>query len=408
MEKTRNKIYTIFQDRRTLIWLWLLLGVISALAKLHSCNNFRIFRGVYLHTVQGVSLYAEYPAEYSDTNHYGPLFSLLIAPFSITPLPIGLIMWHVALALILYVAIRRLPLTWPQQLFALWFCAHELLTALFMSQFNIAICAIVLASYICVEKEKDHWATLLILIGTFVKLYGIVGLAFFPFSKHKWRFIWTFVVWAIVLFGAPMIISSPEYIIDQYRGWYESLSAKNADNMFYVGTNISFLGFVRKVGALIFGRDVASSYSDLCLIVPGCLLFALPYLRFKQWRHSAFRLMFLSSTLFFLVLFSTGSESSGYITPFVGLCIWYVAVPWKRGKWAIALLVFAFILTSLSPSDLFPRYVRENIVQPYALKALPCIIAWFWLIYEMLTKDYTPLPQDGPTSQDQQTSTETK
>ena len=54
----------------------------------------------------------------------------------------------------------------------------------------------------------------------------------------------------------------------------------------------------------------------------------------------------------FVVLFSTGSESSTYIIAFVGVALWFVAVPWKRSRWDIALMIFAFILTSLSPSDL--------------------------------------------------------
>jgi hypothetical protein len=91
-----------------------------------------------------------------------------------------------------------------------------------------------------------------------------------------------------------------------------------------------------------------------------------------------------------IVLFSTGSESSGYITPLIGVVIWYTAVPWKRTKWDVALLVFVFILSSMSPSDLFPAYLRREFVQPYALKALPVTIVWFKLCYEMLTKDYAP------------------
>ena len=50
--------------------------------------------------------------------------------------------------------------------------------------------------------------------------------------------------------------------------------------------------------------------------------------------------------------------------------------------------VFAFILTSLSPSDLFPRYIRVNYVQHYSLKALPCVIVWFVIIYQMLIVDF--------------------
>ena len=54
----------------------------------------------------------------------------------------------------------------------------------------------------------------------------------------------------------------------------------------------------------------------------------------------------------------------------------------------LALLIFAFILTSFSPSDLFPKYLRDEFVRPYALKALPCVMIWLKLTYELLTRDY--------------------
>ena len=107
----------------------------------------------------------------------------------------------------------------------------------------------------------------------------------------------------------------------------------------------------------------------------------------------AFRQTLLASVLMFVVLFSTGSESNGYITPFVGVVIWYTAAPWQRTRWDIALMVFAFVLSSLSPSDLFPAYLRKEWVQPYALKALPVTLVWLKLCYEMITKDYQAITQ---------------
>jgi hypothetical protein len=325
-------------------------------------------------------LYAEYPQEHWDINHYGPLFSLVIAPFAVVPEWLGLTMWCIALSLFLYVAIRSSLLTSGQQLFVLWFCAHELLTALYMQQFNIAIAAIIVLAFFLIEKERDVTAAFFIILGTFVKLYGIVGLAFFFFSKHKTRFIGSLVFWAVVMFVAPMAFFGPEYIISQYQEWYMSLSAKNADNMFGGGTNISLLGMVHKMSHLAF--------NDLWLIVPGLLMFGIPYLRLSQYKNVLFRQTLLASVLMFVVLFSTGSESSGYITPFVGIVIWYTAVPWQRTKWDVALMVFAFVLSSLSPSDLFPAYLRKEWVQPYALKALPITLIWLKLCYEMYSKDY--------------------
>ncbi len=371
-----------FRNPRTLFGLWMLLALVSALIKFHKCNNFLIFKYVFWHTWNQTSLYAPYPTEYFDTNHYGPFFSLIIAPFAVVPLPIGLILWHVLMALALYVAVRKLPLAQGKQIFIYWFCAHELLTALFMDQFNIVTVALIVASYYCIEKEKDVMAACFIMIGTFVKLYGIVGLAFFFFSKHKAKFVAALFGWAIVCFILPMAISSPEYILGQYLEWKQSLGAKNTENMFSNMQNQSLLGLVRKISHI-------STYSDLWLIIPGILAFCAPYLRISQYKNSAFRYAFLASVLMFVVLFSTGSESSTYIIAFIGVAIWYVAVPWKRSRWDIALMVFAFILTSLSPSDLFPRFIRKTYVQPYALKALPVVLIWFKLIYEMMVRDYS-------------------
>ena len=371
-----------FRDFRTLSWLWLLLGVTAAVVKQDRCNNFQIFRGVFWHAWNGTSLYALYPAEYNDCNHYGPFFSLIIEPFAVTPLFVGLLMWCVALTLFLYLAIRKSQFSSYQQLFVLWFCAHELLTALFMQQFNIAIAAIILLSYYFTEKEKDFWAALFIMLGTFVKLYGIVGLAFFFFSKHKMKFVGSLVFWAVVMLTAPMVFFGSEYIIGQYQEWYLSLVGKNAENMFSGGTNISLLGMVRKISH-------CATYSDLWIIIPGMVLFALPYLRLSQYRHTAFRQTLLASVLMFCVLFSTGSESSGYIIALVGVVVWYTAAPWQRTRWDIALMVFVFVLSSLSPSDLFPAYLRKEWVQPYALKALPVTLVWLKLCWEMMTRDFS-------------------
>ena len=373
-----------FRDFRTLAGLWLLLGVLAAVMKMHSHNNFLVFRGSFWHAWQGLPLYAEYPQEYWDINHYGPLFSLVIAPFAVVPEWLGLLMWCIAVSLGLYVAVRRSLLTSGQQLFVLWFCAHELLTALYMQQFNIAIAAIIVGAFFLIEKERDATAAFLIVLGTLVKIYGIVGLAFFFFSKHKVRFVAALAVWSAVMFVAPMVLSSPDYVVGQYQAWMVDLASKNSENAEALMQNISLLGMTHRVTGLEF--------SDLWLIVPGGLvMFGIPYLRINQYQNVAFRQTLLASVLMFTVLFSTGSESSGYIIALVGVVVWYTAAPWQRNRWDVALMIFVFVLTSLSPSDLFPAYLRKEWVQPYALKALPVTIVWLKLCYEMWTRDYSPI-----------------
>ena len=90
----------------------------------------------------------------------------------------------------------------------------------------------------------------------------------------------------------------------------------------------------------------------------------------------------------FLILFTTSSESYGYVIAMTGVGIWYTAAPWKRNRWDIALIVFAFIITSMSPSDLFPKPIWRELIKPYSLKALPVVFVWLKLTYELYTRDY--------------------
>ena len=383
----KARLKQILTDPRTLLWVWMIIAVTGMTRFGHGReNNFLIFKYEFWHVVHQLPLYIHYPAEYFDLNHYGPTFAMVIAPFAVPPTWLGMLLWLIALTLFLYVAIRHNVFTTYQQVFVYWFCAHEMLNGIQMQQFNIAIAAIIVLTYYCIEREKDFWAAFFIMLGTFVKIYGIVGLAFFLFSKHKGKFVGSLILWAVIMFVAPMVISSPEYIIGQYHDWYVSIVEKNADNMFSHGTNISLLGVVRKISG-------CATYSDLWLIIPGLIAFAAPYLRFKQYANDAFRQTLLASVLMFTVLFSTGSENSTYIIAVVGVAIWYTAAPWQRSKWDVALMVYVFICCTMAHSDLMPRFVREEYMKPYGLKALPVIFVWFKLCYEIITKDYKPIAQ---------------
>jgi hypothetical protein len=145
--------------------------------------------------------------------------------------------------------------------------------------------------------------------------------------------------------------------------------------------DISLMGIVRRVT-----QD--ASIPNLPFLAGGLLLFLLPYARTDQFRYTAFRLMLLSSVLIFTVIFSSGSESPTYIIAFAGVAIWFMIQPSPKNKAIVFLFVFAFILTSMSPSDIFPKFIREQYIKPYSLKALPCVLIWFTIIYQMLKLDF--------------------
>ena len=100
---------------------------------------------------------------------------------------------------------------------------------------------------------------------------------------------------------------------------------------------------------------------------------------------------FLCSTLLFMVLFSSGTENSGYLGAMIAVCLWYIGTPTRKTTPGLntVLFVFCFILTSLSPTDIFPCYIRKMYVIPYALKALPCVLIWFKIVWEQLTLDFS-------------------
>jgi hypothetical protein len=375
---------SFFNNRFIIISLWLMIAILSALIKLdiNDINNYKIFKNVFFHTIDKLPLYAEYPLEYFDHNHYGPIFSIVIAPFAMLPDYIGIPLWSLFNAGILAWAITQLPLKSTQINAILWICFHELLTTLLGLQFNPLMTAIIILSFVYIEKAKDFWSAFFIVLGVFVKLYGIVGLAFFFFSKNKIKFILSLIFWSIVMFCLPMLLSSPDYIIQTYKEWFERLVEKNNEN---AGLNsyqdISLMGIVRR-----FFQD--SSISNLPFLIGGVFLFGLQYLRIKEYKEVSYRLMLLASVLIFTVIFSSGSESPTYIIAFVGVAIWFVIQPNPISKFYIALFIFGLILTSLSPSDLIPKYLKDNFIRPYALKALPCVLIWFAIVYEMLRNKF--------------------
>ena len=148
------------------------------------------------------------------------------------------------------------------------------------------------------------------------------------------------------------------------------------------------MGIIRRVSG-------DAGISNGPMLLAGLTLFALPYIRINQYKAPGFRLLMLASTLIFTVIFSSGSESPTYIIAFAGVAIWFVSQPNPKRGWVIALLVFAFLVTSLSPTDIIPRDVRY-FIRIYSLKALPCAIVWFVIIYQlMITEFRESVPKAG-------------
>ena len=378
-----KKLKEWLSDFRVIFAGWLIMALIPWLSRwLRDAFDldYSIFYHSFWHAWQQMPLYIIYP---EDGNYflYGPLFTVLMAPLAVLPYQMGRLLWMLIITVVPFWSIRKTCFTRYQQVFILWFVAAEAYLCTLDSESNSLILAILIFSFYLIDKEEDRWAALLIALGTTTKLFGIVGLAFLPFSRHKLKLIGWTAAWTAILLVLPMLVFGVDYIYQQYLAWYDVLVHKNELNQFAAGQNVSLLGIVRKVSQ-------CATYSDLWLMIPGMVLFALPYLRFKQYQHAAFRQTILASVLMFIILFATSSENYGYIIAMTGVAIWYTAAPWKRSKWDVALMVLAFIFTSMSSSDLFYKPLWREVIKPYSLKALPVTIIWLKLTYELCKRDY--------------------
>ena len=365
----------------TLYVVWLVAALAILAAKIISgdpCYNFDTYTSVFVHASHGQCLY-EYDPYALLHNHYGVVFSLVIAPFALLPKWVGLVLWVVAGVTVLYWSIRLLGLERWKVVFLMWFCLNELCTTTTNVQYNTLVAAFVVLAFALTERRNEFWATFFIALGGFSKIYGFGALVFFLFARDKKKFVWSFLMWCGLFAVLPMVLYGFDYTVQCYRDWALDLSLKSGQNMFNESQNVSVVGMVRKISG-------SAAYSDLWVVLPAMLLYLVPLVRWRQYASKDFRLSVLASTLMFIVLFSNGSESSTYLIPFVGVALWFVASPQSTGRlrWVnIALVGFVFVFSSLSPTDLFPRALYRGFMVPYALKALPVALVWLKLLGEM-------------------------
>ncbi|SIS87473.1 Protein of unknown function [Kaistella chaponensis] len=381
----KDKFLKFISNPKYIFGIYLLVAVLSAIAKLNGgplkYNNYLIFTNVFYNTLHENNIYLHYPDIHFDSNHYGVFFSILIAPFAMLPDWLGMPLWNVANTLVFLFAIHKLPFSNQKRAFFAWLCLQEFITAAVSLQFNIALAGLLMLSAIYIYERKETQSAFFIMIGFFVKLYGVAGLSAFFFVKNKIKFIGALIAFGILFIVLPMLLSSPHFGIQSYADWFQSLSEKNVSNQVLGNRqDFSLMGIVRRV----LGD---ASISNLTFLIPGMAVFALPYLRIKQYQNLPFQLLILSSTLLFIVLFSSGSESPTYIIAVAGVMIWFL-IQKEKTPYVIGLLIFVIILTCFSFSDLFPKFIKENYIIKYSLKALPCCFVWFRVIYELLTKDF--------------------
>jgi hypothetical protein len=360
-------------------YLWFLLAVIGALLKIKlgydKIANFLIYRNAFWHTLHQISLYTFYPSEKLGSYLYGPIFSLIIAPFALLPIWIGALLWCLFNASILFFAVRKLPVSFKNQNVILLACAIEMMTSIQNMQINCLIAALIILSFTYVKEGRDFWAAFFIAIGFLLKLYGVVGIVFILFSSNKTKFTLSFLFWLAILFCLPMLISSPPFIVHSYFEWYHTLIRKDNVNANSYMQNISVMGMLR--------HFIKTQYLNLAVIFVAAWFYLFPLFRFNQLKNKNFQLTYLCFSLIGVVIFSSSAESPTYIIAMTGVALWFV-IQNPKNLSVFFLLVFALCFTSLSSTDFFPEYIKLNFIRPYSLKALPCFLVWLLIAAQLL------------------------
>jgi hypothetical protein len=393
MVKTSILSKQLLFNKKVAVTLWFGLSLIAVLLDYFHykqvSNNYLIFRYVYNHMLQQVNLYLEYPKLYQDVNLYGPVFSVVMAPFAQLPDYVGETLWVMGNAAILFFAIRKLPVTekWKNAIVIL--SAHEMMNAAGWFQSNPLIAACIILGWVYINEEKEIWALFFILLATFIKIYGIVGFAFLFFSKNKIRFIKWSIVWAAVFFFLPLLLAPFSFVIQSYKDWFAALQYKAHKNVRMDIHNdfqdISVMGMIRRIFNI-------PNLNDLVVLVPAIAIFGFQYVRFKYFNDLRYRYYLLCSVLIFTVIYSNGAESPTYIIAFPAVCFWFVVQPSSRSTMAV--FIFALLLTSFSYSDIFTPYVRNHLIRPYSLKALPCFVVWLIIAWQIISKQFLQVQFD--------------
>lgn len=343
-------------------------------------NNYLVFQYALTHFLDRTNLYLEYPSQYYDHFYYGVIFVFMIAPFAILPFWLGVFLWNIAVALLMFWVIRKLPFSPAQNLAIGWWSWHNFLISAMNHQSHPIVLVMILMCFVFFEGKKPFFAALMIVWGFLFKLYGIVGLAFVLLYPPQFlKSVFSGIFWAAVLFCLPMIFSSPDYILQCYQDWLAALLDKNDLNANSLMQDYTTAGFLR--------RTIYPEISAVFVIAVFMFLFALVYFRWNNFQFFRFRVLILCFVCIIATIFSSSAESSTFVIAFTGVSIWFVLSP--KNIWNVGLFVGALIFSSFYATDLFPKFLRDEFVRAYSLPALFPSLIMCKILYELLTKKFS-------------------
>ena len=339
-------------------------------------NNFRIFKFSFYHLVQGRDIYQLFPDDHWDLYKYSPAFALWFGLLSWMPDVIGLVLWNLINALCLYAGVRLLPgLSAQKKSWILLFCVLEMLLSIQNTQSNGLMAGLVVLAFALAERRRYILSTLCIVFSFYIKIYGALAFVFYLFYPGKLKLMGWSLFWMVFFAVLPLAVVSGSQLLFLYKSWLHLLQDDRSASI-----GLSVMGLMETW----FKTDISKNVVALA----GMALFLLPLIHVRRYGDLPFRLLYLASALIWMVIFNHKAESPTYIIVMSGIGIWYFSQapdPVNR-----VLLILAFLLISMSVSDLVPAPVRNGFIRPYGIKAVMGIVIWCRIVYQQLTLRYKP------------------
>jgi hypothetical protein len=232
--------------------------------------------------------------------------------------------------------------------------------------------AMLILTYFFLEKENTFLATFCIVFSVYIKIFSIVGFILFLFYPNKIKSVLYTLFWFGIFFLLPLIFIDFKQLLFLYKSWGNLLS-----NDHHESNGLSVIGWLNNW----FGFNGNKLY----VVIIGIILFLLPFIKIKAYKNALFKLLILASILIWIVIFNHRAESPTFIIAMIGVAFWF----FSQRKTIInsVLFMLAIIFTSLSPTDLFPAFVKYEYFIPYSVKVIPCILIWVKLLYDSMKLD---------------------
>jgi hypothetical protein len=388
IQKVKSKIPRFLFEEKAYFWIFLIVSILIGIQKdiqgHRFYNNYLIYKTSFSHLICEMNLYIRYWNEYEDLFLYSPTFAVIIAPLSFLPIYIQVVLWCSLDAILLFYAIRLLPFDNKNNRIIIYcFIFIEYVTCIQHMQVAPMVTAFIIFAFISFEKGKPGRAAFFIVLAAFIKIYAIGAAVMFLMYPGKLKFIGRMFLFGVVFLLAPLLFVSYHQLLWQYHNWYDVMMTIHKSEETGIEPNIQVPLSV--MGVLKFWFNFAPPAIYIQLI--GTAIMCLPFFRFSSFKNVKFRLFILSSLLVWAMIFNHIAESPSYIVVVVGVAIWYANS--AKDKFSTILMIAVLLLTILPPTSLFPRYISDNYIKPYAIMAFPCILVWIVTQYELIFQQYS-------------------